>query len=303
MAESLDRCIDDINRAVDSVSTLYFKPPGIFHNAILQGTSDKASLRKDITRLIKDCNHDEAYLLFKVNPDKQSVSRRDGKQGVFDYVNKRDTNMKRNRRLGKPGEKPIIHVPKEVYLNKDRLDLNNKRRKTGATGGVGLNNFMFDTDLIGSSLISNSSSGTFKALSAVFKDDSQIQRLLYALENGSVLMEEESNNQRRKTIFVEDFPTDLILKVMAEVTDLWPLTEFKQEYDQLSHNYEQLSSKLGFIKKEVLLQDDRLRTMSQYHPSSSHDVARIIRKEKDEIRRLEMEIADLQEQETAPMQE
>lgn len=134
MAESLDRCIDDINRAVDSVSTLYFKPPGIFHNAILQGTSDKASLRKDITRLIKDCNHDEAYLLFKVNPDKQSVSRRDGKQGVFDYVNKRDTNMKRNRRLGKPGEKPIIHVPKEVYLNKDRLDLNNQEKEDYRNG-------------------------------------------------------------------------------------------------------------------------------------------------------------------------
>ncbi|GAX70779.1 essential subunit of the Dam1 complex [Saccharomyces cerevisiae] len=266
MGESLDRCIDDINRAVDSMSTLYFKPPGIFHNAILQGASNKASIRKDITRLIKDCNHDEAYLLFKVNPEKQSVSRRDGKEGVFDYVIKRDTDMKRNRRLGRPGEKPIIHVPKEVYLNKDR-----------------------------SSVISNSSSGTFKALSAVFKDDPQIQRLLYALENGSVLMEEESNNQRRKTIFVEDFPTDLILKVMAEVTDLWPLTEFKQDYDQLYHNYEQLSSKLRFIKKEVLLQDDRLKTMSQYHPSSSHDVAKIIRKEKDEIRRLEMEIANLQE--------
>ncbi|QHS74626.1 Spc34p [Saccharomyces paradoxus] len=303
MAESLDGCIDDINRAVDSMSTLYFKPPGIFHNAILQGASNKANIRKDITRLIKDCNHDEAYLLFKVNPEKQSVSRRDGKEGVFDYVNKRDTDMKRNRRLGKPGEKPIIHVPKEVYLNKDRLDLNNKRRRTATTSGGGLNSFIFDTDLIGSSVISNSSSGTFKALSAVFKDDPQIQRLLYALENGSVLMEEESNNQRRKTIFVEDFPTDLILKVMAEVTDLWPLTEFKQDYDQLYHNYEQLSSKLRFIKKEVLLQDDRLKTMSQYHPSSSHDVAKIIRKEKDEIRRLEMELTNLQKQETTSARE
>nr|CAI6690164.1 CFF_HP1_G0031220.mRNA.1.CDS.1 [Saccharomyces cerevisiae] len=99
--------------------------------------------------------------------------------------------MKRKRRLGRPGEKPIIHVPKEVYLNKDRLDLNNKRRRTATTSGGGLNGFIFDTDLIGSSVFSIQA----QVHSKHYQPCSRMIRKFkgsYALENGSVLMEEES---------------------------------------------------------------------------------------------------------------
>ncbi|CAI4587932.1 AIF_collapsed_G0032000.mRNA.1.CDS.1 [Saccharomyces cerevisiae] len=34
--------------------------------------------------------------------------------------------MKRNRKLGRPGKNRSSMCPREVYLNKDRLDLNNK---------------------------------------------------------------------------------------------------------------------------------------------------------------------------------
>ncbi|CAI4940624.1 CFC_HP_G0057280.mRNA.1.CDS.1 [Saccharomyces cerevisiae] len=51
-------------------------------------------------------------------------------------------------------------------------DLNNKGRKAATTSGGGFRLvFIFDTDLIGSSVISNSKLRYIQALSAVFKDD------------------------------------------------------------------------------------------------------------------------------------
>ncbi|CAI4587918.1 AIF_collapsed_G0031990.mRNA.1.CDS.1 [Saccharomyces cerevisiae] len=58
----------------------------------------------------------------------------------------------------------------------------------------------------------------------------------------------KKNQPKKKNHLVEDFPTDLILKIMAE--------------------------------EEVLLQDDRLKTISHYHPSSSRRLLRLFEKKR-----------------------
>ena len=51
-----------------------------------------------------------------------------------------------------------------------------------------------------------------------FVSDEQVKMLLYALQNGSVITDDGGESiGRRKTMFVEDFPIDLILDVLKEL--------------------------------------------------------------------------------------
>lgn len=290
MSETLDLCLEEINRSIDSISTLYFKPPGIFHNAVVHN-KEGHGYSTIITKLIRDCNPKEELSLFKVDKQKGIPTRKDGKEGVLDYLTERDVNLKRNRRVGLPDEKPIIHVPKEFYLKQHDQALAIKRRKT--------NNLYFDVDTGATSL--REDSNVFELLASKFEDE-QITNLLYALENGSVIVHGQEEDEitgspkqeRRKTMFVEDFPTEAILKVLNEIANQWPLSEYKEGCSQYLENFKNLNSEIETLKKEVQLQENQLHKQLQMNPSASQVVTRLIEKEQKDIAQLEQEIARLE---------
>lgn len=285
MSETLDVCLEEITKSIDSINTLYFKPPGIFHNAVVHDGKGN-SYSSIITKLIRDCNPREELSLFSVDPSRKIPRRKDGKEGVLDYLAERDINLKRNRRIGLPDEKPVIHVPKEFYLRQHDQALAAKRQKTSA--------LFFDMDT-GTGAAAAGDPGIFELLDAKLKDP-EVTRLLYALRNGSVTFEGNENGDHRSTMFVEDFPTDLLLKVLEEVSNQWPLSEYKEAYLQYSRKYNDLDAEIQLMRRELQLQEEQLQAQWQFQPSSSHVVGRLIEKEHNEVARLEQELAKLEDQ-------
>lgn len=285
MSETLDVCLEEITKSIDSINTLYFKPPGIFHNAVVHNGADQ-NYSNIITKLIRDCNPREELSLFSVDPRRKIPRRKDGKEGVLDYLAERDINLKRNRRIGLPEEKPVIHVPKEFYLKQHNQVLAAKRQKTGA--------LFFDLDT-NSVSAAGSDPGIFELLDAKL-DDPQITKLLYALRNGSVTFEGTQEGTQRSTMFVEDFSTDLLLKVLEEVSNQWPLSEYKETYLKYLTNYQDLEAEIQLIKKELRLQEEQLQAQLQFQPSSSHVVGKLIEKEQSEVELLERDIARMEQE-------
>lgn len=269
MPESLDYCLDQLTQCASSISTLYFKPPGIFHNAIVNnGNTSHADL---ITRLIRDGDPKEELSLYII--DKEGFPRRkDGKRGVFDYLTEREGNLKRNRRIGLVDEKPIIHVSRDYYLQQHEQDT--KRRKTNR-------DLIFEDP--------KNEGGVFDVLLRKFVSDEQVKMLLYALQNGSVITDDGSESiGRRKTMFVEDFPIDLILDVLKELVTQWPLGEYQAKYAQLLSTYHEIDSEIQQLKSQIEEQEVQLQSKQ---PSST--VAKLIEKEKREIEKLQIELLEL----------
>ncbi|CCF55772.1 hypothetical protein KAFR_0A03370 [Kazachstania africana CBS 2517] len=291
MSQSLNSCINEINHAVDSLSGLKFKPPGIFHNAVIHHiVSDKD---KRITKLLRDGIEREELSLFKIDPKDGILRRRDGKEGVFDHLTERDVRARRNRRLGAIDSHPVIQIPKDFYLKQHDSELSNKRRRTK-------NNMFLDVDNATSTKISNNTTGAFKLLFSKFKDDEEVTRLLHALQNGSVFIEDDStpgqSNKRRTTMFVEDFSSSLIFKVLNEIDNLWSLADFKDEYVVLQEAYNELVSQTNMLRSEIKTQENEIeqQTRTKYNISPSADVSRLIAKKRREIEEMEAEIKNIE---------
>ncbi|AMD21267.1 HEL013Wp [Eremothecium sinecaudum] len=285
MSESLNYCLDQIKQSADSISTLYFKPPGIFQNALVHSTN--TSYAEIITRLIRDGDPVDELSLYKVDSEGK-LRRKDGKQGVYDHLSERASVLKRNRLLGMPEETPIAYVPKEFYLKQHDLITKKKQRLN--------RDFLFDD-------ISPEAGGVFEVLLKKFADDNEVKQLLYALQNGSVITEEDSSS-RRKTMFVEDFALDLVFRLLQEIVTQWPLNEHRAKYDRLLAVYEDIHGDIEKLRSEIDEQENKLQMQfeedsldedgdepGRTEPSSS--VSDLIRQELEEIKALEQKIQQL----------
>lgn len=281
MSQSFDVCIEEINRSVDSLSTLYFKPPGIFHNAVVH-RDESEGYSSIITKLIRDCNPKEELSLFKMDRQKQIHTRKDGKRGILDYLIDRDTQLKRARRLGLPDQRPIIHVPKEFYLKQHDQVLAKKRKA--------VKGFSFEVD---SGADTDKYNPNIYGLLLSKFDDEDVVSLIRALQNGSVTVNARDDISRRKTMFVEDFPVEAMLQVLLEISNQWPLAEYKQAYSQSLNDYKDISSEIETLRDQIRMQEDELHTLAKSIPSSSHVVTRLIEKEKRDIEALELEMKEL----------
>lgn len=98
MPESLESQLKAIDRSAESLDTLYFKPPGVFSNAMLS--------KPEITTLIRDADHHEEQL-YVVNQE-GNAKRADGSKSCLDY----DEEMyEGNGENTDEPEKPIVSVP------------------------------------------------------------------------------------------------------------------------------------------------------------------------------------------------
>ncbi|SCU92764.1 LAMI_0E11936g1_1 [Lachancea mirantina] len=274
MSSSLEECLDQISQSADSISTLYFKPPGIFHNAIVH--DENKQYADVITRVIRDGDPQEETSLYKIHQN-GLPRRKDGKYGVFEYLTERERSSRRNHATDSKDEIPIIKVPREFYLKQHEQEAK-KRRKT-------TREFFFDDQKVG---------GVFEVLSKKFESRPDIRNLLQALQNGSVVTDEGSNQndatRRRRTLFVEDFPADLMLLVLQEVVAEWPVSEYQSQYLNILRRYNDIYAKMETLRSQIQHQEAQLQ---KREPTSS--VSKLIEKEKQEIEQMRRRIAELEE--------
>ncbi|SCU91101.1 LAFA_0F01860g1_1 [Lachancea sp. 'fantastica'] len=271
MSGSLNDCLEQLKVSSNSIQTLYFKPPGIFHNAIVPDPS--VTYADIITNIIRDGDAQEEAPLYKIDQN-GLPRRRDDKVGVFDFLTEYEVNLKRNRRLGVAEESPIIHVPKSFYL---------KQHEQDAARGEQQRGFLLEE---------LKTEGIFKALLKKFEGDEQVRNLLHALQNGTVITEDSDtgvNASRRKTLFVEDFPVELIFKVHNEIVTNWPIAEYQKNYSHLLQRYKEIDTDIRQLRDEIADQEDQLQGMAM-----SSGVAKLIKKEKEEIAELREKLETLQ---------
>ena len=290
MSQSLNSCLQEITESLGSISNRNFKHPGIFHNAVVGSMLSKGG-KKEFVKLLRDGEPNEELSLFQVDTKRRSITRRDKRQGIYDYIVEREAKIKRNRRMGIPDPKPIIQIPKDFYLSQHEKVINSSRNKNGR------NSFIFQntTGELGST------NNAFGVLYNKFKNERMTTKLLEALQNGSVLAQEDDTDhsnhaaiKRRKTMFVEDFPIDLIIKVLDEINNMWSLSEFKDEFNTLKQSASDLSMKIKDIQTELEIQEDEINNMDSYAtPPAS--ISKLIEVNQQEIADLEKEIADLEE--------
>ncbi|SMN19305.1 similar to Saccharomyces cerevisiae YKR037C SPC34 Essential subunit of the Dam1 complex (aka DASH complex) [Maudiozyma saulgeensis] len=290
MSQSLNSCLQEITESLGSISNRNFKHPGIFHNAVV-GSMLSQGGKKEFVKLLRDGEPNEELSLFQVDSQKRSIMRRDKKRGVYDYIVEREAKIKRNRRMGIPDPKPIIQIPKDFYLSQHEKVINSNTNRNGR------NSFIFQntTGNLGST------NNAFGALHNKFKNDKMTAKLLEALQNGSVLAEEDDSEninhaaiKRRKTMFVEDFPIDLIIKVLDEINNMWSLSEFKEEFNTLKRSASELSMKIKDVQDQLEIQEDEISNMDSYTtPSAS--ISKLIEVNRQEIADLEKEIKDLED--------
>ncbi|SCU82805.1 LANO_0B07580g1_1 [Lachancea nothofagi CBS 11611] len=270
MSGSLNDCLDQIKQSCDSISTLYFKPPGIFHNAIVPDPS--TSYADIITNIIRDGDPQEEASLYKINENKLP-RRKDDKVGVFDFLTEHEANLKRSRRLGNVEHTPIIHVPKDFYLKQHEQDaLRSRKQQPYLLGG-------------------SKTEGILKVLLKNFENDEQVKNLLHALQNGTVITEDETADvpNRRKTLFVEDFPVELIFKVHNEIVTQWPVSEYQKNYSELLQHYTEIDSDIRKLRQQIGDQEAQLQDMNM-----SSGVARLIQKEQQEVLDLQQKLQKLE---------
>lgn len=270
MSGELDDCLDQIVQSSESISTLYFKPPGIFHNAIVPDPN--TSYADIITRIIRDGDPQEEVSLYKVSKE-GLPKRKDDKMGVFDFLTEHEGNLKRNRRVGSPEQSPVIHVPKEFYLKQHEQEAKLSQRHDNYT----LDGFKTD--------------GLFQVLLKKFENDAQVRDLLHALQNGTVFTGEGDENieNRRRTLFVEDFPVELIFKVIHEIVTNWPVSEHQKTYSDLLQRYKEMDSEIRQLRAQAKEQESTLNARQM-----SSGVSKIIQKERQEVQKLQQTLESLQ---------
>ncbi|KAI8382885.1 uncharacterized protein GWK60_L12001 [Nakaseomyces glabratus] len=303
MGESMNSCLEEINGCLDSITSLYFKPPGIFHNAMIRISKDGKethTLNDKIKNLIKGCDTKEETTLFQLDPVTKSLRRKDGRQALFDYLDKRDLNMKRNRRLGHKDEKPVIHVPNEFYIREHDEELlrDSQRTKRFKAAGHGNDVDSNNTNNTTTALITelfNDDVGLMATMRKKFKDNDEIKNLLMALQKGSVILDEKegiSTNNRRRTLFVEDFSTESILKLLDAVLEMFPTEEYKKAAEQYHDVFQELNEESEKLLAEIQLQKDEIegRLKIESSKDSTTGVQKLIEKERQKIAELESQL-------------
>ena len=288
MAQSLNSCLQEITESLGSISNRKFKHSGIFHNAVVGSMLSKGG-KREFVKLVRDGEPNEELSLFEVNSRKRTISSRDKKQGVYDYVIEKEERTKRSRRMGFPDPKPVIQIPKDFYLSLHEkvIDGNNNNKNSR-------NSFIFQNSTVDMGETNNA----FHVLHEKFKNDKKTTKLLEALQNGSVLMDEDdsdntthSNMKRRKTMFVEDFPIELIIKILDEIDTMWSLSEFKDEFNSLKQQSEELSNKIDNIQSQLDIQEDEINS-KEAQTSPASNINKLIEMNKKEIEDLEREIEE-----------
>ena len=111
----LQSCLESINNSANSLKTLYFRPPGIFTNALIS--------KPDITTLLRDADNYE-NTLYHVDPQGKA-ERVDGTRGVVDHLNDEFENLEIQQQLNSDGNEiqnyqtefnrpSVVLVPKEI---------------------------------------------------------------------------------------------------------------------------------------------------------------------------------------------
>ncbi|CCH62588.1 hypothetical protein TBLA_0H03070 [Henningerozyma blattae CBS 6284] len=300
MEESLDLCLQELQSSSESLNNIHFKPPGIFHNALTRLLSPNTTKQEAIpfTKVIRDRDPEEEDNLFSYNKKRRIPARTDGEKGILDYLRDREITFK-----GNPTENiPLVHVPNEIYLrqNDARWRKENKlshswlyqpndsqHSQTNFTtqGSIGMTK-------------SHTDRGVLERLFTKYSNDTQMIQLLKALQSGSITVGTTDNispskNNRRKTMFVEDFQTESLFLVLEEVTSQFPSEENRVKYQTLWEEYSTLTQQVTSLKEDIEYQTYRLNnTNTNNHASSppSKSVADMIAKEEREIERLQTEL-------------
>lgn len=291
MSQSLNSCLTEISESLEEINNRKFRPSGIFHNAVIHGMLAKGG-KKEFVKLLRDGEPNEELSLFKVDRSARTIKRRDGKSGVHSYVVDKESRLKRNRRMGLQDPKPVIQIPKEFYLAQHEKAIQDK------STAVTRNSFILPNTL-GDTI---QGSGAFSTLFAAFKDDTQTTKLLEALQNGSVLVEEDNSASKvqdgsttHRTMFVEDFPINLIISVIDKIESVWSLSNFKEEFHTLRNSSEELLHKITETKQLLEDQENEMNTHDVGTNSSSR-ITKLITTHRQEIAELEEEIRRLDDQ-------
>ncbi|KAL3228903.1 DASH complex subunit SPC34 [Nakaseomyces bracarensis] len=306
MGESMNTCLDEIKGSLESISSLYFKPPGIFHNAMIRISDDSQSsnsLNDKIKNLIKGCDPKEESTLFQLEKKNHTLRRKDGRQALFQYLEQRDRNLKRNRRLGYPEKVPVIHVPNEFYIREHNEELlldaqRSKRLKTMRGSLLNNNDTMNSNTNTLLADLSHKNIGLMATLSRKFEGNEDIKHLLTALQNGSVILDDlpqTDKKNRRKTLFVEDFSMKTILTLLDEVLEMCPTDDYRKGSIEFHDVAKELEEEAERLQDEIQKQNEELvsRSKPSSANSSSSGVQKLIEKERQKIEFLESQLSNL----------
>lgn len=275
--------MQDITKSCESIDSLYFKPPGIFHNAMIHMAKSRTQNDKTIhlTRLIRDLGEDSS--LYSVDDLTRLPKRKDGKPGIFDYLISREVQNRRNRSFAVPESGPVVRIPKRFYLKQQKLDGedNSQKRRFNGNNTATTSSFWEITNSKDSMII--------QFLKRKLGDDNMISNFIQALEDGSVILENNTSH-RRETMFVEDFPIEVIMKVLRQLVEQWPLPEYMEVHEKLSNEYQVLSQQIALLKDEVQLHEDFQSDGGNLAAATAQD---FIEKEQEEIRKLKERLNSL----------
>lgn len=221
LEQSLTSCLDDINTTVESLEKQYFKPPGIFHNALIhQMITPHAN---DFAKILRDAKRQESSM-FKVS--KNILQRRDEKGSIFAYLGEQSAQIKRNRTTA-TDRKPIIKIPRNFYIEQQENELININKWNSL-----------------SSIITLQTSQQFNKLLKKFENYPEAKNILFSLQTGTIAVEEES--------------VDAVISILHEINNIWPLSEFSKDIEILQEQYMTLKANYDKLADEVKLQDTQI---------------------------------------------
>lgn len=258
MEQSLNLLLDDINKASDGLSSQYFKPPGIFHNAIVKHLTTNSVM--DFTKILRDTKDSESSM-FKI--EKNTVKRKDGKEGIFDFLTEKQLRQRRSRNLGIHDPKPIIQIPRKFYLEQQRLELSNSVEIESLRG--------FYTPMNTTTATSQHSQ-----LLARFQANQEATDLLISLFQGSVIIE-------------DNIPMEVIINILNEINKLWPGAEFSEKQNDLARQYSRLKELKDKLDKDVEQQEAKIMERS------AGDIQQLLEEKKRELADLERHIEEKKE--------
>lgn len=222
MEQSLTSCLDDINNTIESFEKQYFKPPGIFHNALIhQMITPNVN---DFAKILRDAKVQESSM-FKVN--KNVLQRKDGKGSIFAHLGGKSLQIKRNRNLGIADNKSIIQIPRNFYIEQQENELININKWNSL-----------------SSIISLQTSQQFNKLLKKFEDYPEAKDILISLQTGRITVEDES--------------VEAIIAILQEINKFWPLSEFSKDIEILQEQYLTLKENYDKLAHEVKQQDTKI---------------------------------------------
>lgn len=250
MDQSLNALLDDINKAADGLSAQYFKPPGIFHNAIVKHLTTDSVI--DFTKILRDTKDRESSM-FRI--DKGVVKRKDAKEGIFDYLSERESRQRKNRNLRILESVPVIQIPKNFYLEQQRLELSNS---------VEIDNLrkLYNPNT------NNTTRSQYSQLLSRFSNDENAKRLLISLFQGSVIIE-------------DNIPMETVINILNEINNLWPGSKSNLTQQEMSKQYLKLQEMKVKLEKQIQKQEAKMME------NSANDIQQLIQEKHKELQELE----------------